>query len=139
MVAERIITQLAQKKGLRLVERNLLRTLLEENKLSETGVIDAATAKAAGKVLGVDIVVSGTLIDLGQGQTEVNARAMEIETGKILAASQVVVNKTWPDSSSPKRRPEPMPYQSEERPIDDSAIEIGYPVGRPGFGPSKGR
>ncbi len=139
MVAERLITQLAHKKGLRIIERNLLRTLLEENKLSEIGVIDAESAKQAGKVLGVDVIVSGTLIDLGERRTEVNARAMDAQSGKILAASQTIVEKTWPDSSSLRRRPEPIYHEPEEHTEDNTPIEIGYPVGRPGPGAPRGR
>lgn len=139
MVAERLITQLAQKKGLRIIERNLLRTLLEENKLSETGVIDSESAKKAGKILGVDVVVSGTLIDLGESRTEVNARAMDAQSGKILAVSQTIVQKTWPDSSTLRRRTEPVYHEPEEQIEDNAPIEIGYPVGRPGPGIPRGR
>jgi len=141
MVAERLITQLAQLKGFRIIERNLLRKLLEEHALSETGVLDENSTKQIGKILGVDALVSGTLIDLGTSQTEVNARVLDAQTGAILMASRGVVPKTWLDSSLVRKPVPRSPNNNEdqEKPVENELIKIGMPAGRPGYGSSRGR
>jgi len=97
VVSERLTTRMVNQNKLRVIERRMLRKLLEEKKLSETGVIDQKTAFEMGKVLGVDVIVTGTLIDLDDGRTEVNARLIETKTGEILAASKGYMKRTWAD------------------------------------------
>ncbi len=142
IVAERLITQLAQIKGIRLIERTLLRKLLEEHALSETGILDGNSTKEIGKILGVDIIVSGTLIDLGAEKTEVNARVLDAQTGAILAAARTQVPKTWSDSSVLVRRRSAVAIseEEEEKPVDNQAIKIGIPAtGRSGYGAPRGK
>lgn len=134
MVAERLITQLANLKGFRIIERSLLKNLLEEHALSETGVLDPDSTKQIGKILGVDAVVSGTLIDLDSGKTEVNARVLEAQTGMVLTACRAIIPKTWSDSSTIVRRRPSVQPKEDERPPQNEAIEIGVPASRPGFG-----
>lgn len=140
MVAERLITPLAQAKGFRLIERSLLRNLLEENALYESGVLDPDSVKQMGKILGVDVIVSGTLIDLSGTETEVNARVLDAQTGAVLTASRAIVPKTWSDSSIlPRRRPPPAREEETEKHVPNEAIKIGIPASRPGFGAPRGR
>jgi curli biogenesis system outer membrane secretion channel CsgG len=80
IICERLTTSLASTKGIRVVERRLIQKLLEEQKLNETGVIDPKTAQKMGQLLGIDIIVTGTLIDLDHNLTEVNARALMSDT-----------------------------------------------------------
>ena len=95
VVQERLTTHLAQTGKVEVIERSLLKKVLEEMKLESTGVIDAETTKKLGKVLGVASLVSGTLNDLQSGKTEVNARVIEVETGRILAAGGAELKRTW--------------------------------------------
>jgi len=48
------------------------------------GVVSAETAKQIGKVLGVDAVISGTLLDIQDGLVEINARLIKTETAEVL-------------------------------------------------------
>ncbi|MCG2726850.1 MAG: VWA domain-containing protein [Elusimicrobia bacterium] len=100
IIQERLTTILAQNKNLTIIERNLLKKIMGELKLEASGAIDATTAKKIGKLLGVDAIASGTLNDLKNSQTEINARIIETESAKILSAASAIIEKTWKDTSS---------------------------------------
>jgi len=97
IVSEHLTMLLVGRKGIEVVERTLLDKMLSEMKLENTGVTDAASSQKIGQVLGVDAIVTGTLIDLEGGETEVNARLIRTETGEILAAATTRVDRTWKD------------------------------------------
>ncbi|HAH08382.1 MAG TPA: VWA domain-containing protein [Elusimicrobia bacterium] len=98
IVQERMTTYLVEGGRLEVLERNLLKKVLEEKNLEMTGLIDPATTRELGKLLGVGAVVTGTLNDLDEKKTEVNARAIDTQSGKILAAGMAVVERTWTDA-----------------------------------------
>ena len=97
IVQERLTTFLVEGGKVQVVERNLLKKALEEMKLETTGLMDKQTTKDLGKMLGVDAIVLGTLNDLSPRKTEINARVIQTETGKILAAGQTSFPRTWMD------------------------------------------
>jgi TolB-like protein len=135
IVSERLTTHMAGIKGVRVVERSLIKKVLEEQHLSETGVIDPSSAQKLGKVLGVNVIVTGTLIDLDDGRTEVNARALKAETGEVMAATRSLIKRSWSDRPH-SRRPvvRRMRVEPEPEKVENEAIEIGVPMrgGRPG-------
>ncbi|MBU2530171.1 MAG: VWA domain-containing protein, partial [Elusimicrobia bacterium] len=100
IIQERLTTILAQNKKLIIIERNLLQKVMQELKLGASGAIDTQTAKKIGKLLGVDAIASGTLNDLKNSKTEINARIIETESAKILSASSAIIEKTWEDTAS---------------------------------------
>jgi TolB-like protein len=100
VVQERLITALAQNKNITLIERGLLKKVMGELNLQASGAMDEATVKKLGKMLGADAVVTGTLNDLKESKTEINARVVETETAKILAAASLPVKKTWKDTAA---------------------------------------
>lgn len=100
IIQERLTTLLAQNKKLILIERNLLKKIMGELKLQASGAIDAKTAKKIGKLLGVDAIATGTLNDLKNSKTEINARIIETASAKILSAYRVTIKKTWKDTST---------------------------------------
>ncbi|OGS04659.1 MAG: hypothetical protein A3G41_03085 [Elusimicrobia bacterium RIFCSPLOWO2_12_FULL_59_9] len=108
IVQERLTTFLVESGKVEVIERSLLRKVLEEMRLESTGVIDSETTKELGKVLGVGALVTGTLNDLGRGKTEINARVIQADTGKILSAGRAKIDRTWSDSpvKSPGAKPE---------------------------------
>jgi TolB-like protein len=139
ILSERMTTYLADVKGIRVIERSLLKKVLEEQHLAETGLMDASAAQRIGKILDVDVVVTGTLNDLEGEQTELNARMLRSDTGEVLAARRVVVDRVWSD---PPHRPRSRDDAANLSPSDDvkpaanDAIEIGFPGGdgRSGMG-----
>ncbi len=84
VIAELLISELFRTGRYEIVERKLLSSLLEQHKLNMTGLVDESTARKVGKLLGVDYIVTGTVIDLGTA-LNVNARTIAIETGAITA------------------------------------------------------
>lgn len=101
IIAERITNFLAERSDVEVVERSLLSKALEEVKLEETGAVDPASAQKLGKVLGVEAVVTGTLIDLDEMTTEVNARLIKTDTGVVLAADTERIERSWDDDPHP--------------------------------------
>jgi len=100
VVQERLITALAQNKNLTLIERGQLKKVMAELNLQSSGAMDEATVKKLGKTLGADAVVTGTLNDLKENKTEINAGVVETGTARILAAASLPVKKTWTDSAA---------------------------------------
>jgi len=90
-VAEELTTSLYQKR-FRVIERQLLRKVVEEQKLSLTGAIDQSSAQRLGKILGVSAIVSGTVTDLGE-TLRLNARLISTETGEIISVAAVTIFK----------------------------------------------
>ncbi len=88
VIAELLIGELFKTGRYEIVERKLLSSVLEQHKLNMTGLVDESTARKVGKLLGVDCIVTGTVIDLGSA-LNVNARTIDIETGSISATASV--------------------------------------------------
>lgn len=92
VISETLINELFKTGKYEIVERKLLSGILEQQKLNMSGLVDEATARKVGKLLGVDYIVSGTLIDLGD-VLNVNARMISIETGAIMATASTDLSK----------------------------------------------
>lgn len=60
------ISDLAQVKGVSVIERTRLQALVDELRLGESGAVDAATAPRAGRMLGADRLVVGSMSDKAQ-------------------------------------------------------------------------
>jgi TolB-like protein len=88
IVAEWLITGLVETGRFDVIERRLLEKIMEEQKLGVTGAIDPNSAAQLGKVLGVKIIVSGTVTSL-EGMNEINARLINVDTASIVAAEKV--------------------------------------------------
>jgi len=88
IVAEWLITTLVKDGRFEVVERRLLKKIIAEQQLSETGLLDQGTTAQLGKVLGVKVVISGSVMRI-QDIIEVNARLIDVESGSILAAESV--------------------------------------------------
>ena len=93
IVAEWLITGLVETGRFDVIERRLLEKLLEEQKLGVTGAIDPNSAAQLGKILGVRIIVSGTVTSL-EGYTEINARLINVDSASIVAAEKVRAGST---------------------------------------------
>jgi len=91
-LAEELTTNLFMTGKFKIVERSLMKQVLDELKLSQTGVIDPGSAKELGKMAGVDAIVTGTIADLGS-YVAVNCRLIETETGEVFAAAKAKIRK----------------------------------------------
>jgi len=91
-LAEKLITRLYQTKKFKVIERQLLNKVINEQKLSLTGMVDPTSAKQLGKILGVDAICSGSITDLAQS-IDVNARLISTETGEIFSVASTEIFK----------------------------------------------
>jgi len=84
-VQEDVTTALVNSGQFNVVERSKLQSVLDELQLAQTGLIDTTGAKQVGKLLGADIILTGTLAPTGD-EWNVNLRVINTETGLIAAA-----------------------------------------------------
>ncbi len=88
IVAEWFITALVKEGRFDVVERAMLKKILNEQKMGISGIVDESSATQLGKILGVKTIISGSVMKL-QGVLEVNARIIDVETASIIAAENV--------------------------------------------------
>jgi len=89
IVAEWLITALVKDKRLEVIEHRLVKELLEEQKLNQSGLVEHDQAAQIGRMLGVDKIVTGTVIQF-LDTVEVTARIIHIEQGVVLAAEKIL-------------------------------------------------
>jgi TolB-like protein len=82
-VAGMLISELAQNPAARVVEREDIQKLLDEQNLGSSGRVDPQTAAKIGKLVGARFVVLGTFIDF-YGDFRVDARLVNVETSEIV-------------------------------------------------------
>ena len=87
-LAEMMITELNQVQALRVVERQKLRSLLDEIKLSQSGTVSEASSVRAGKMLGAKHLVFGGYMAMDKN-IRIDVRIVEVETGLTVKASEV--------------------------------------------------
>lgn len=88
-LAAMIITDLSKVKTLKVVERVQLKALLDELKLSQSGLVDAKSAPRVGKLLGAGKITTGSFLDLDQEKIRLDAAVTQTENGKSLTNPQV--------------------------------------------------
>ena len=94
-VAERLTTSLFDPKSIRIIERTRLDEVLREQKLAETGALDAKTAQKVGNLAGANVVITGSLVDLGE-ELAVDLRAIDCKSGEVVGTAEA--NLRWSES-----------------------------------------
>jgi len=84
-VQEDITTALVNSGQFNVVERLKLQSVLDELKLTQLGLTDPEGAKQVGKLLGADVILTGTLAATGE-EWNVNLRLINTESGLITSA-----------------------------------------------------
>ena len=82
-IADVLITELSANTALRVVERDKIQALIDEQNLGASGRVDKATAVKVGKLLGAHHVITGGFIIDPKGTMRLDARAVNVETGEI--------------------------------------------------------
>ena len=85
MVYDSLYHALVNQKRFRLVERAELDKILQELKLSQTELVDPATAAKVGKIVAAECILVGKVTETPQ-DLEVFARFDDVETAVTLAA-----------------------------------------------------
>ncbi len=78
--------------NVKIIERANLEKILAEQKFQAGGLVDDNSAKAIGKIAGVDYVCYGDMKDIGEEIT-LNARIVDVESGEVLSISRTTVEK----------------------------------------------
>jgi TolB-like protein len=78
-----LLTEMRANSRIQIVERERLRQVLEELKLTQTGEVDPATAARAGRILGAQHMIFGAFIIDRQGRLRIDARAVNVQTSEI--------------------------------------------------------
>lgn len=93
-IAEEFSVALASAgKGFRVIDRTRLKSIIKENKLAATGLIDPATASKLGKIAGVDALVTGTLTPFGDN-VRLTVKVLDSETADIIDSAKSNFAKT---------------------------------------------
>lgn len=88
-LASILITRFARTESVQVVERGRLRDVLAEIELGASGAVDPATAAEAGKLLGADYVVLGSIFTVRLPSIAVSVRIVAVQTGEVVVAEQV--------------------------------------------------
>jgi TolB-like protein len=82
-IAGMMISELSANASARVVERQEIQKLLDEQNLGAQGRVDAATAAKIGKVVGARYMVLGTFVDF-YGDFRVDVRLINTETSEVV-------------------------------------------------------
>lgn len=125
VISERLTIKMINMHKFEIIERSVLDKVMAELKLQASGTIDASSAQQLGKVLGVEAIVTGTLVETSGGQIEVNARLIKTETAQAIGASQVALDKNWIGDAATAQAQQPAyqqpAYQQPEQPAYKAA------------------
>jgi TolB-like protein len=93
-VAEELSSDLmVAAKGFDIVDRNHLKSILTENKLSMSGLVDPNTIKKLGKIAGADTLVTGSLTPFGDS-VRISCKAIDTSTAKVIGVAKGDIAKT---------------------------------------------
>lgn len=93
-LAEELSTNLVlSKKRFDVIDRANLNRLLDEHKLSRSGLVDPENIKRLGKVAGAHALITGTVTPMGD-KLRISAKVISTETAKIVGAARGDIEKT---------------------------------------------
>ena len=82
-VPDFLITEMSANQAIRVVERDQVQRLIDEQKLVGAGQVDRETAVKVGKLLGAQHMIFGGFMADPKGNFRIDARAVNVETGAI--------------------------------------------------------
>lgn len=86
-LAAMLISDLAVSPELRLVERERMQDVLQEQHLQRSAMFDSTTAVKAGRLLGAEIIATGSLAAAGT-ELRIDMRLIRVETGEIIKSAR---------------------------------------------------
>lgn len=84
-ISESLVTKLAKRSELHLVERSQIDKAIKEIGFGQTAFADSSKTAQLGKITGAGIIVTGSIVK-GGSRFEINVRMLEVETGKVLVS-----------------------------------------------------
>lgn len=98
IVSERLVGPLTNEKAIEVVERALLESVMHEQRLQVSGIVDSRSVKELGKVLNADAIVTGTVMTLKDDRVEIIAHLIDAETAKVISVASAKVEQDWSES-----------------------------------------
>jgi len=89
--AEILRTSLAETGQYTIVERGMLKQVLEEQKLNLSGAVDQKEATGIGKLLGAQLVAVGSVVKFGESYT-LNIRFVNVDTGEVVFGKKLTAS-----------------------------------------------
>lgn len=87
-LADMMITEMTKIKGMKVVERQRIQSILEELNLNETDMVDRSTTQKMGKLLGAQVMLFGGFSNLFNDKLRIDVRIVRTETGETLKAEE---------------------------------------------------
>ena len=87
-LSSKLLERLMKKGDLRFVERSEIDKVIKAQGFEQTGIVDSETVKESGKVLAIDVMISGNLARMPE-HGELSVKAVNISSGEIYLASSV--------------------------------------------------
>ena len=86
-VTDKMVTQLVNLRRFRVIERNALESVMKEQSLGLSGMVDEKTAVKLGKLVGADVIIIGT-VTKNPKFAKVSGRVIDIETSETIVAKE---------------------------------------------------
>ncbi|MDD8019349.1 MAG: CsgG/HfaB family protein, partial [Bacteroidota bacterium] len=87
-LADMMITEMSKIKGIKVVERQRIQSIIEELNLSETDMVEKSTTQKMGKILGAQVMLFGGFSNLFNDKLRIDIRIVRTETGETLKAEE---------------------------------------------------
>ncbi|MFA6456902.1 MAG: CsgG/HfaB family protein [Bacteroidota bacterium] len=87
-LADMMITEMSKIKGIKVVERQRIQSIIEELNLNETDMVDKTTTQKMGKLLGAKVMLFGGFSNLFNDKLRIDVRIVRTETGETLKAEE---------------------------------------------------
>jgi len=84
-ISESLVTKLAKRPELHLVERSQIDKAIKEIGFGQTAFADSSKTAQLGKMAGAGVIVTGSIVK-GGSRFEINVRMLDVETGKVLVS-----------------------------------------------------
>ena len=91
-LSEMALMEIANHESLKVVERETLASVIEEQKLSLSGLMDSSRAIEVGKLLSANYILTGTVIEMSTSVV-IFGRIINVVSGEVEAVAQVIVSK----------------------------------------------
>src|SRR6476659_6360717 len=88
-VPDFLISEMASNPNIRVIERDQVQKLIDEQKLTSGGQVDRETAVKVGKLLGAQHMIFGGFMADPKGNFRIDARAVGVEQGVIEYSERV--------------------------------------------------
>ncbi|MDD5720715.1 MAG: CsgG/HfaB family protein [Candidatus Krumholzibacteria bacterium] len=87
-LAEFFEADFSQLSELNVVERDKIDYILKEIMLAKEGMVEQSTAVQAGKLLGAQVMIFGSLVQLDDRNARMTVKAVNVETSQIIATAE---------------------------------------------------